>query len=211
MRILSNDPEQAYFVEGIVEEIVAALSRYKSLAVVAGGGTMAAMGRPLTPQAAARDLGVRYLLEGSVRKAGQRVRISLHLVEAESGRELWADRLEDALADIFALQDKVAERVAGVAEAAVQDADLRKVTSRPTTNLSSYDLYLRALFLFRTSRRDEIAQSIDLLDQAIALDPDFAVALSQASVCLRQVVDHGWTDDPQAARRKGLEYAERAL
>jgi adenylate cyclase len=208
---LSNDPEQAYFVEGIVEEIVAALSRYKSLAVVAGGGTMAAMGRPLTPQAAARDLGVRYLLEGSVRKAGQRVRISLHLVEAESGRELWADRLEDALADIFALQDKVAERVAGVAEAAVQDADLRKVTSRPTTNLSSYDLYLRALFLFRTSRRDEIAQSIDLLDQAIALDPDFAVALSQASVCLRQVVDHGWTDDPQAARRKGLEYAERAL
>lgn len=151
------------------------------------------------------------LLEGSVRKAASRVRITLHLVEAETGRELWTDRLEDALSDIFALQDKVAERVAGVAETAVQDADLRKATSRPTTSASSYDLYLRALFLFRTSRRSEIEQSIELLDRAIALDPEFAVALSQASICLRQVVDHGWTDDPQSARRKGLDYAERAL
>jgi adenylate cyclase len=208
---LSNDPEQAYFVEGVVEEVVAALSRYKSIEVVAAGGTMAAMGRPLSPQAAARDLGVRYLLEGSVRKAAARVRISLHLVEAETGRELWTDRLEDALADIFALQDKVAERVAGVAETTVQDAEMRKATSRPTTNLSSYDLYMRAVFLFRTSRREEIEQAIDLLDRAIELDHDFALALSQACVCLRQVVDHGWTDDPQAARRKGLEYAERAL
>ena len=208
---LSNDPEQAYFVEGIVEEIVAALSRYKSIEVVAAGGTMAAMGRPLSPQAAARDLGVRYLLEGSVRKAASRVRISVHLVEAETGRELWTDRLEDALADIFALQDKVAERVAGVAETTVQDAEMRKSTSRPTANLGSYDLYLRAIFLFRTSRREEIAQSIELLDRAIALDPSFAIALSQACVNLRQVVDHGWTDDPQAARRKGLDYAERAL
>ena len=208
---LSNDPEQAYFVEGIVEEVVAALSRYKSIEVVAAGGTMAAMGRPLTPQAAARDLGVRYLLEGSVRKAASRVRISLHLVEAETGRELWTDRLEDALADIFALQDKVAERVAGVAETTLQDAEMRKATSRPTTNLSSYDLYMRAIFLFRTSRREEMEQAIDLLDQAIELDHNFALALSQACVCLRQVVDHGWTDDPQAARRRGLAYAERAL
>ncbi|HEY1752899.1 MAG TPA: TIR domain-containing protein [Caulobacteraceae bacterium] len=208
---LSSDPDQAYFVEGIVEEIVAALSSYRSLAVVAAGGTMAAMGRPLSPQDAARDLGVRYLLEGSVRKAGSRVRISLHLVETESGAELWTDRLEDDLADVFALQDRVAERVAGVAEGAMQDADMRTVASRPTTNLSSYDLYMRAMFLFRISRREEIAQAIDLLDQAVALDPNFALALSQACVCYRQLIDHAWTDDPLAVRRKGLEYADRAL
>jgi adenylate cyclase len=208
---LSNDPEQSYFVEGMVEEIVAALSRYRSMGVVAAGGSMASMGRPLTPQEAAKQLGVRYLLEGSVRKAGQKVRITLHLVEAETGAELWTDRLDGDLADIFALQDQVAERVAGVTEQAVQDADIRWIASRPTTNPGSYDLAMRALFLFRISRREEIAQSIELLDQAVALDPDYALAMSQACVSLRQQIDHGWTDDPEAARRKGLEYADRAL
>lgn len=209
---LSSDPDQAYFSEGIVEEIVAALSRYRSLGVaVAAGGNMAANGRPLSPQEAARMLGVRYILDGSVRKAGSRVRITLHLVDGESGAQLWTDRLEDDSGDIFALQDRVAERVAGAAEGAVQDADMRKIAARPTNHAGSYDLYMRALFLFRTSRREEIGQALELLEQSVALDPNFGLGLSFSSICLRQMVDHGWTDDPLGARRKGLQYAERAL
>jgi adenylate cyclase len=208
---LSNDPEQAYFVDGMREEIVAALARFKSLYVIAAASTLLSRGRPLTPQLAARGLGVRYLLEGSVRKAGTAARITLHLVDAASGAEVWTDRLEDRAGDVFALQDQVAERVAGVIEGALQDADQRKAARRPTEHLSSYDLYLRALYLFRASRRGEMLRSIELLDEAIAIDPNYALALAQAAVSLRQVVDHDWMDDLDAARRKGLGYAERAL
>ena len=208
---LSGDPEQQYFTEGMVEEIVAGLSRYKSLRVVATGGSILSAGSPVSPGEAARAVGARYLLEGSVRKAGSRVRITLHLIDAASGGELWADRLEDALDDVFALQDRVAERVAGVVEIAVQDADVRKAAERPTQDLSSYDLFLRATFLFRISRKPEIEQAIDCLDQAVARDPNFAIAMSHACVCLRQMLDHGWTADPDGVRRKGLDYAERAM
>jgi adenylate cyclase len=156
-------------------------------------------------------VGARFLLEGSVRKSGPRVRITLHLIDAAAGAELWSDRVEDANGDVFALQDQVAERVAGVTEMAVTDADTQMLVDRPTTNLGSYDLYLRALFLFRTSRKAEMLQAIELLDRAVALDPTFALALSQNAVCLRQVVDHSWADDLDGARRKGLDQAERAL
>ncbi|HEX3916607.1 MAG TPA: TIR domain-containing protein [Caulobacteraceae bacterium] len=208
---LSNDPEQQYFVEGMAEEIVAALARFRSLHVIAASATLMARGRPLTPQEAARELGVGYLLEGSVRKSGARVRITVHLVDAASGTELWSERFEDDTGDVFALQDKVAERVAGVAENAVQDADHGKAATRATQDLSSYDLYLRSLYLFRASRRRELLESVDLLERAIAGDPDYAAALAHACVNLRQIVDHGWTDDPDGARAKALGYAERAL
>ena len=208
---LSNDPEQAYFTEGMVEEIVASLARFKSLFVVAAGANLLASGKLVSPQDAARQLGVRYLLKGSVRKALGRIRITVHLIEAESGIAIWTATLADTMDDIFALQDRVAEHVAGVLETAVQDQDIVKTAHRPTANMSSYDLYLRSMQLFRLSRKDDMQASIDLLDRAIELDPTYAIALSQSCVCHRQMIDHGWADDIERYRRRGLELAERAL
>jgi adenylate cyclase len=208
---LSNDPEQDYFVDGVVEEIVSALSRFKSIFVISAGDSLVSEGKAISPQDAARLLGVRYVLEGSVRKAGGRVRIVVHLVDGGNGAEIWADRLDDTMEDVFALQDRVAARVAGVIENTVQDVDTEKAAKRPTANMGSYDLYLRSMPLFRLSRKAEMLTSIDLLDQAIALDPQFAGAMSQSCVCHRQVIDHGWSENPDEVRRRGLDLAERAL
>ena len=208
---LSNDPEQDYFVDGVVEEIVSALSRFKSIFVISAGDSLVSEGKAISPQDAARLLGVRYVLEGSVRKSGGRVRITVHLVDASNGAEIWADRLDDTMEDVFALQDRVAARVAGVIETAMEEREEVKATARPTANMNSYDLYLRSLPLFRLSRKDEMLAAIDLLERAIALDPNFALAMGQSSVCHRQVIDHGWADDPDQVRRRGLELAERAL
>ena len=208
---LSNDAEQAYFVEGVVEEIVASIARFRTLNVIAASDSTVYRGERTSPQDAARRLGVSFLLEGSVRKAGARVRVTLHLIDAMTGSEVWTDRLDDSLDDIFALQDQVAERVAGVIENRVFDASEQKSSARPTDNMGSYDLFLRAMPLFRLSRRDEMLQSIELLGRAVELDPAFALALSQSAVCHRQVVDHAWTDEPELFRRRGLALAERAL
>jgi tetratricopeptide (TPR) repeat protein len=179
--------------------------------VISAGDSLVSEGRAMSPQEAARELGVRYVLEGSVRKAGGRVRIVVHLVDAGNGAEIWADRLDDTMEDVFALQDRVAARVAGVIETAMEEREEVKATARPTANMNSYDLYLRSLPLFRLSRKDEMLAAIDLLERAIALDPNFALAMGQSSVCHRQVIDHGWADDPDQVRRRGLELAERAL
>ena len=146
-----------------------------------------------------------------MRNAGGRVRITVHLIDASNGAQVWSDRLDDSADDIFGLQDRVAERVAGVIENTVHDSTLLRSAARPTSNLGSYDLYLRSLPLFRSSREAEMLQSIELLDQALALDPNFALALSQSAVCHRQMVDHEWGGDAAAYQRRGLELAERAL
>ena len=209
---LSNDPEQDYFVDGVVEEIVSALSRFKSLFVISAGDNLVSDGKAMSPQDAARA-GVRYVLEGSVRKAGGRVRITVHLVDASNGAEIWADRLDDTMEDVFALQDRVAARVAGVIENTVQDMEEAKAaTPERTANMGSYDLWLpRPLALQVVEKKPGCVTAIDLLDQAIALDPDFVLAMSLSCVCRRQVIDHRWSDDPEQVRRRGLELAERAL
>ncbi len=208
---LSNDPEQQYFTDGMVEEIVGALSRFKSLFVVAAGARIEIDGRAMAPLDAARRVGVRYLLEGSVRKAAARVRISVNLIDVEDGFCLWSDRFDDTLEDVFALQDNVAQRVAGVIEPTLQDVDVRRASQRPTDHMGAYDLYLRADTLFRSFTRGDTLLAIDLLDRAIELDPDFALALAHSAVCHRQVLDYAWSSDAAATRKRGLELAERAL
>jgi adenylate cyclase len=207
---LSADPEQAYFTEGMVEEIVAALARFRSVYVVAAGASVVLKGKVASPHEAARQLGVSYLVEGSVRKAGDRVRINVHMVDAGNEAEIWSDRFEGTLDDVFSLQDRVAEQIAGVMEVTLQDRDIEKASAR-TTNISSYDLYLRAIVAFRLSRKTDMLLAIDLLEKAVALDPTFAVAISQSAICHRQVVDHEWIDPTEPFRLRGLELAERAL
>ena len=208
---LSGDPEQDYFADGMVEEIVGALSRYRSIFVIGSGSTLTFKGKSLTPHDVGRLLGVRYVLEGSVRKAGGRVRIAVNLIDASDGVQFWADRFEDTLEDVFALQDRVALGVAGKIEPTVQQAEIRRASSLPTETMGAYDLYLRALPLYQTFSRAETLKARDLLDRAIALNPDFGPALAASAACRNVLVIFGWSDDPERDRRRGAELAYRAV
>ena len=208
---LSGDPEQDYFADGMVEEIVTALSRYKSIFVIGSGSTFSFKGRAVSPQEVGRTLGVRYSLEGSVRKAGARVRIAVKLTDTSDGAQIWADRFEDTLADVFELQDKVALAVAGVIEPAVREAEIQRVASRPTDSMGSYDLYLRALPLQRSFAKEGVLEAIDFLDEALGLDPEYVGALAIAAFCHYLVAASGWSDDLEAHRRSATELAHRAL
>jgi len=208
---LSNDPEQEYFADGMVVEIVAALSRIRSIFVIASGSSPSFEGKGLSPMEAAGRLGVRYVLEGSVRKSANRVRIAVQLIDAANGAPVWTHRFEDTLDDIFALQDQVALRVAGVIEPAVREAEVRRASSRPTGIVDSYDLYLRAIALMRSYVGADLLAALDLSKRAIALDPDFAVAVTLAAR-LHYLVDlYGWSEDPEEDRRQSLALGRRAL
>jgi adenylate cyclase len=208
---LSGDPEQEYFADGMVEEIVTALSRFKSIFVIGSGSTLSFKGKAVSPHEVGCQLGVRYVLEGSVRKAGARVRITAKLTDAEGGAQIWADRFEDTLDDVFALQDRVALSVGGVIEPAVRTAEIRRAARRPTENLGSYDLYLRASVDFLSFIPEKAFASLALLERAIELDPDFGPAMARAAQICMFVFGFGWSDDPRAYRRRGIELAHRAI
>ena len=157
-----------------------------------------------------RELGVRYVLEGAVRKAGGRVRISAQLIDALSGTHLWADRFEGSLADIFDLQDNVASRIAGVIEPALQAAETARSADRPTNDLTAYDLHLRAYEMFFASAT-LIPEALCLLERAIERDPRYGPALAWAAVCRLRLVGDGSSTDPAADSRKSVEFARRAL
>ncbi|TMJ44027.1 MAG: adenylate/guanylate cyclase domain-containing protein, partial [Alphaproteobacteria bacterium] len=166
---MSGDPEQEYFVDGMVEEII--LSRIRWLFVIARNSSFTYKGQALDVKQVGRELGVRYVLEGSVRKAGGRVRITAQLIDATNGAHLWADRFDGSLEDVFDLQDKVASSVAGVIEPALQAAETARSANRPTNDLTAYDLYLRAFELVLSSGT-QIAAACRLLEQAIERDPN---------------------------------------
>ena len=174
---MSGDPEQEYFADGMVEEIITALSRIRWLFVIARNSSFTYKGQAVDVKQVGRELGVRYVLEGSVRKAGQRVRITGQLIDAMTGTHLWADRFDGSLEDVFELQDKVAVSVAGVIEPALQAAEMRRSAARPTTDLTAYDLYLRALAAFYPMTKERIFEALGLLEQAIAIDRHYGPAL----------------------------------
>jgi len=200
-----------YFADGMVVEIVEALSRIRSIFVIASGSSLSFKGKAVTAQDAARQLGVRYVLEGSIRKAGSRLRIGVQLIDASDGAQIWTNRFEDTLEDVFALQDKVALAVAGKIEPTVLDAEVRHASARPTDNISSYDLYLRASALSRGLARAELFQALELLQRAIALDPNFGLALSAAGSCHYFIEMFGWSDQPEQNRRQGIDMAHRSV
>src|SRR6266851_2309091 len=190
---LSGDPEQEYFAEGMVEEIITALSRIRWLLVLARNSSFTYKGQAIDVKQVGRELGVRYVLEGSVRRAGNRVRIAGQLIEAETGAHLWADRFDGSLEDVFDLQDKVASSVAGVIEPALQAAETARLALRPTNDLTAYDLYLRAVARFFPVTRDRVHEALGLLEQAIGRDPEFAPALAWAAICQLRLHVDGWT------------------
>ena len=178
---MSGDPEHEYFADGMVEEIITALSRIHWLFVIARNSTFAYKGQNVDVKRVGNELGVRYVLEGSVRKSANRVRITAQLIDASTGAHLWADRFDGLLEDVFDLQDKVASSVAGVIEPALQEAERAHSTGRPTDDLTAYDLYLRAQAMVSSAR--QIPEALSLLEQAIARDPDYGPALVWAAQC----------------------------
>jgi adenylate cyclase len=207
---MSGDPEQEYFADGMVEEIVTALSRIRWLFVIARNSTFTYKGQVIDVKHVGRELGVRYVLEGSVGKAACRVRITAQLIDTLTGAHLWADHFDGSLEDVLELQDEVASRVAGVIEPALQAAETARSAGRPTNDLTAYDLYLRAHAMLLSSARQS-PEALRLLEQAIGRDPRYAPALGLAAHCCLRLLMDGRSDDPQADRLKGADFARRAL
>jgi TolB-like protein len=208
---LSGDPEQGYFVDGMVEEIITALSRIRWLFVIARNSSFTYKGRAVDVKQVGRELGVLYVLEGSVRRAGHRIRISAQLLDATTGAHLWADRFDALLADVFELQDNVASSVAGVIEPRLEAAEYHRSTQRATNDLTAYDLFLRARAHAFSWEREGIMRALDLLGQALTRDADYGKALAQAAHCHMQLNINGWSEDQQRSRQKAVDLARRAL
>jgi adenylate cyclase len=207
---MSGDMEQEYFVDGMVEEIITALSRIPWLFVIARNSSFTYKGQAIDVKQVGRELGVRYVLEGSVRKGGNRLRITGQLIDAVTGTHLWADRFDGSIEDVFELQDKVASSVAGVIEPALQAAETTRSAGRRTDDLTAYDLYLRAYAMTLSSTR-EVPEALRVLEQAIARDPRYGPALAWAAVCCFRLVGDGRSENPAADRLKGTDFARRAL
>jgi TolB-like protein/Flp pilus assembly protein TadD len=180
---LSGDPEQEYFADGVVEDIITGLSRIKWLFVIARNSSFTYKGRAVDVKRVGRELGVRYVLEGSVRKSGDRVRISALLVEAETGVHLWAERYDRRLEDIFALQDEITLSVVGAIEPTLRDAEIARVKRKRPESLDAYDLVLRAIPHAYFAMPEEAAKAVPLLEQALALEPDYASAHGLLAWC----------------------------
>jgi adenylate cyclase len=208
---MSGDPEQEYFADGMVEEIITALSRIKWLFVIARNSSFIYKGRAVDLKQVGQELGVRYVLEGSVRRASQRVRITVQLIEAATGGHLWADRFDGSLEDVFDLQNQVALSVAGIIEPTLEAAEIRRSTARPTNDLSAYDLYLRAYSHIRSWRKEEIMVALDLLGEALKRDPHYGAALVFVARGHLSLHLSDWTNDPESNRREGVDLARRAL
>ena len=202
---LSGDPDQDYFADGMVEEITTALSRVRWFFVIARNSSFTYKGRAVDVKQVGRELGVRYVLEGSVRKAGDRVRITVQLVETETGAHVWADRFDGVVDDIFDLQDEIATSVVGAIEPQLRDAELNRARGRRPTNPTAYDCFLRGMAKCFAKSRGENDETMRLLQRAIASDPEFAPAYALASACCIYRSGNGWSEDcpSRSATRRG--------
>jgi TolB-like protein/class 3 adenylate cyclase len=183
---MSGDPEQEYFVDGMVEDIVTGLSRIKWLFVIARNSTFVYKGRAVDVKQVSRELGVRYVLEGSVRKIANRVRITGQLIDAANGAHIWAERYDRALDDIFALQDELTLSVIGAIEPSLRRVEIERARRKRPDSLDAWDLYLRALPFAATAMPEDADKALLLLEQAIALEPDYAVAHAMIAWCHEQ-------------------------
>jgi adenylate cyclase len=206
---LSGDPEQEYFADGMVEEIITALSRIRWLFVIARNSSFTYKGLAVDVKQVGRELGVRYVLEGSVRKGGNRVRITAQLIDATSGAHLWADRFDGLLEDVFELQDKVAISVAGVIEPTLRQSEIERARRKRPDSLDAYDLYLRALPDAVAAMPEDADKALALLGKAIELEPDFAAAHAMIAWCHEQRYLRGGMQEE--TRNAALHHARQAI
>jgi adenylate cyclase len=208
---MSGDPEQDYFCDGMVEDIITALSHFSWLLVIARNSTFTYKNRAVDVKQVGRDLGVRYALEGSVRKAANLVRITGQLIDASTGAHLWADRFDGALEDIFDLQDRVTASVIGAVEPRLRSAEIDRAQTKPTESLDAYDLYLRSLPNFHALTQEGNEQALNLLHQALGLDPGYALAAAMAAWCHGYRRALGWASDLKKDAQEALHLAQVAL
>jgi tetratricopeptide (TPR) repeat protein len=194
----------------VVEDIITALSRVRWLFVISRNSSFTYKGRAVDVKQVGRELGVRYVMEGSVRKAANRVRITGQLIDAATGVHLWADHFEGSLDDIFALQDQVAERVVGAIMPKLERAEIERAKRKPTESLHAYDYYLRGMASFHRGTKELIGEALRLFYKAIELDPDFASAYAMAAWCHFWRKLHGWMDDRSHEVAEGARLAQRA-
>jgi TolB-like protein/class 3 adenylate cyclase len=192
---LSGDPEQEYFADGMVEDIITGLSRFRWLFVIARNSSFAYKGRAVDVRQVGRELGVRYLLEGSVRKSANRVRIAGQLIDASSGVHLWADRYDGAHEDVFELPDQVTASVVGAIAPRLEQAEIERARRKPTESLDAYDFYLRGLANWYKRTREGTNEALRLFYRAIERDPDFAAAYAAAAMCFNRRKPFSWTID----------------
>jgi adenylate cyclase len=200
-----------YFADGMVDEITTALARFSSLFVIASGSSLSYRETARDLKRIGQELGVRYLLEGSVRRSGDRVRIMVQMVDAAEGAQIWAERFDGTLEDVFALQDTVANAVVSQIEPSIQAAEIRRANARPTQDLGAYDLYLRGIHLAPAYDRASTLAAIGFFEQAIARDPNYALALAWAAACHSRISVLGWSDDVVETNTIGLDLCRRAL
>ncbi|WP_414921969.1 winged helix-turn-helix domain-containing tetratricopeptide repeat protein [Pseudomonas sp. IT-P294] len=208
---LSGDPEQEYFADGIVEDIIAALSRIRWLFVIARNSSFTYKGRTVDPKGISQELGVRYVLEGSVRKCGNKVRITGQLIDATSGTHIWAERFEGALNDIFELQDQITQSVVGAIAPQLERAEIERAKRKPTDSLDAYDYYLRAMAKLHNGTREALDQALPLLYKSIELDPEFASAYGMAAWCYFWRKLNGWMTDRTLEIAEGVRLARLAV
>jgi TolB-like protein/class 3 adenylate cyclase/Tfp pilus assembly protein PilF len=216
---MSGDPEQEYFADGIVDDITTALSRFKLLFVIARNSSFVYKGKAVDIKQVGRELGVRYVLEGSVRKEGNRVRITGQLIDSITGAHLWADRFEGELADLFDLQDKVTESVVGAIAPELQQAEIKRARRKPTESLDAYDFFLRGMARevadlaggLEQPTSDGTSEALRLFYSAIKLDPEFASAHGMAALCYAQRKAFGWMIDREREIADAARLARRAM
>lgn len=208
---MSGDPEQEYFADGITEDIITALSHHRWFFVIAGASSFVYKGRAVDVKQVARELGVRYILEGSVRKAGQRVRITGQLIEAETGNQLWAERFDRDLADIFSIQDEITQSVVSAIEPEMLLIEGKRAFRKSAGNLDAFDCCMRAMWHFSQLLPEQHGQAIALLRQAIKLDPNFAQAHMALGRTLASRVFYGWSNDIGSDSSESYQAAARAI
>jgi len=207
---LGKDPEQEYFADGIVEDIIAALSRFRSFFVIARNSTFAYKGRSVSVQQIGRELGVRYVLEGSVRRSGERIRITAQLVDTVSGMHLWAEHYDGVMADVFDLQDQITTSVVGSIQPSIRAAEIERARRKRPENLDAYDLVMRSLPHVWSLEFEGNKEATRLLDKALLLDPTYPLALSLAAWCRGQRIVYNWSKDVQEDKRETLRLAQAA-
>ncbi len=208
---MSADAEQEFFADGLTEDIITQLSRFNDLLVISRNSTFTYKGKAAKAQEVAHDLGVRYVVEGSVRKAGDRVRVSVQLIDAAEDRHVWAERYDRDLEDIFAIQDEITTAIVATLPGRVEADRHDRARNRPTENMPAYECVLAGKVLHHRSKREENAEALRLLDRAIELDPNYAHARAWRACVLAQAGISGWVEDPEATMMEIAEELERAI
>ena len=207
---MSGDPEQEYFADGVVEALTAALSRIRAFFVIARNSAFVYKGQAKNVRDIGRELGVAYLLEGSVQRAGGRVRITVQLIETEAGAHIWAERYDGSLDDIFDLQDQITEQVAGALQPSIRLAEIERARRKPPQDMSAYDYAMRAMSHVWMLEKDQANDALKLLNNALEIDPDYPLALALAAWCHAQRSVYNWVDDIESAKAQALSLAEQA-